>query len=198
MRSIITFFKLFLFISLFIACKTASVEATQRQMALQKQFAENLKFTIVSNAAKPLVTVGMSQLQNSGIIRPGSSISRFDLTTIENHLIMDSTQVDLFLPYYGERRMGGGYNTDAGIKYKGPVKDLVVEHNKDQGFYIIEFGVRDKTESLDIKIRLYQNLKTHIYINSTQRTSINYDGFAAVNENELDKNNKPVQSKTPK
>lgn len=40
--------------------------------------------------------------------------------------------------------------------------------------------MKNKTESFDVSIDLFQNLNTRININSTHRTSISYDGYAEV------------------
>lgn len=163
------------------ACQSAKIDATPKEMQLQKEFAETTAFKITSNWANPLPTKGMNALSNNGLIPPGSTASRINITQNTNYLSMEGSKVDVYLPFYGERRMGGGYNNNSGgIKYKGAVEKLTVEFNDKKKLYTISFVMKQKTESYDVTISLFQNLTTRISINSAHRTSISYDGYADV------------------
>lgn len=165
----------------FCGCKTANVEASPNQIQLQKDMAESTTFKITSNWANPMASTGMNALSNSGLLQPGNTASRINIASNNNHLIMEGTAVDVYLPFFGERRMGGGYNTSSGgIKYKGAVEKLNVEYNEKRKLYKISFVMKENTESYDVSIELFQNLTTRINIDSSHRTSIAYDGYAEV------------------
>jgi hypothetical protein len=163
------------------SCQTAKLAASPKQMQLQKEFAETTSFKITSNWANPLPTTGMNALSNSGLIPPGSTASRINIIQNSNYLSMEGSKVDVYLPFYGERRMGGGYNNNSsGIKYKGAVEKLKVAFNDKKKLYTISFVMKQKTESYDVTIDLFQNLTTRINIDSSHRTHISYDGVATA------------------
>jgi hypothetical protein len=163
------------------ACQSTKIDATPKQTQLQKEFAETTSFKITSNWANPLPTTGMNALSNSGLIPPGSTASRINIIQNSNYLSMEGSKVDVYLPFYGERRMGGGYNNNSsGIKYKGAVEKLKVAFNDKKKLYTISFVMKQKTESYDVTIDLFQNLTTRINIDSSHRTHISYDGVATA------------------
>jgi hypothetical protein len=175
-------FSLVIFLLTLQSCQTTKSVASPKQIQLQKEFAETTAFKINSNWANPMATASMNALSNSGLIAPGSSAGRIDISQNNNHLSIEGTKVDMVLPYFGERQMGGGYNTGktSGINYKGDIKDLSVEFNEKKKRYSISFSMSKSTESFDVTIDLFQNLTTRVNINSSHRTGISYDGVATA------------------
>lgn len=172
------------------SCKSAQIEATPEQVQIQKEFAETTTFTITSSWVNPMPTTSMNAINNSGLLMPGNSAGRIDISQTLNHLIMEGTTVDVDLPYFGERQIGGGYNTDkdSGMSFKGEVKKLAVNYNEKKKVYTITFNMNKGTESMSVTIDLFENLKTRININSSHRTSISYDGVAKASTEPLAEN----------
>ena len=175
------FYVLLICLYIFCGCKTSKVDASPKQIQLQKDMAEATTFKITSNWANPIATTSMNALSNSGLLQPGNTASRINIGSNNNLLIMEGPNVEVYLPFFGERRVGGGYNTSSGgIEYKGDVEKLNVEYNEKRKLYQISFVMKENTESYDVTIDLFQNLTTRINIDSSHRTSISYDGYAEV------------------
>jgi hypothetical protein len=160
------------------SCQTAKLAVSPKQMQLQKQFAETIAFKVKSNRAEPMTSSGMNALSNSGLRPPGSAIGSFDISLNSNHLTINGSKVDVFLPFYGERQMGVGYNDDSGINYKGDIQNLTVKFNEKRKQYSISFSMKNSTESFDVTLELFQNLYTRIKIICSHRSNISYDGYA--------------------
>lgn len=122
------------------SCQATKIDATLKQKQLQKEFAKTMAFKITSNWANPMVTTSMNALNNSGLIAPGSTANRFYISQGSNHLTIDGSKVDVDLPYFGERRMGGGYNDDNGIIYKGDIENLSVEFDEKKVFTVLHLA----------------------------------------------------------
>ncbi|GHA30864.1 hypothetical protein GCM10007103_10500 [Salinimicrobium marinum] len=92
-----------------------------------------------------------------------------------NSIRFQKDSIDLFLPYFGVRHMGGGYNTEGGLKYIGPVKNLEIVENENRNIEI-SFETTQDNENLDFRIMVYSNGNAHTTVNSSQRNSISYRG----------------------
>jgi len=160
------------------SCQVAKIEASQNKKQLQKEFAETLTFSIELEAASPMQTTAFNSLSNTNLIAPGNTVGRFNISQTSAYFRMEGDQVDMSLPYFGERRMGGGYNDDNGIEYKGKIDDLKVEFNEKKKYYRISFSAQKNTESFDVNIQLFQNLNIQMFINTSHRSNIRYDGYA--------------------
>ena len=161
------------------SCQTTKSAASDKQSQLQQEFARTLAFEVRSNWASPKTTSGMNALNNSGLIAPGNSVGRFDISRNSNYMTLDSTKVAVFLPFYGERQMRVDRNNDDNsISYTGDVKNLTVKYNEKKKRYDISFTMTKTIETFDVTIELFENLSTRTSINSTHRTGIVYDGYA--------------------
>lgn len=69
----------------------------------------------------------------------GQSIS---LTTNANQLKIQDGEADIFLPYFGVGRGGGGYNHEPGIKYKGIVRHYESAFKDENRKIIIKFDIK--------------------------------------------------------
>lgn len=143
------------FIISLMACGGA--KTTNEGMANLRELVNSRQFEIENQWANP------------------TSGSRVNLIGNNNFLRFNGDNVDIFLPYFGVRHAGGNYGgRDGGIIYKGPVKDLniVEEENK------IEMRFRGEKDSEDLQffVILYPNGNSHVVVNSSQRTSISYQG----------------------
>lgn len=102
--------------------------------------------------------------------------TQIDLIGNPNFIRFKGDTVDLFLPYFGVRHLGGDYGgRDGGIEYEGPVRNLEIEENADE--IILHFDAQEKTEDLSFQITLYPNGRANTSVNSSQRQAISYRGW---------------------
>lgn len=146
-----------------------------------KDIVAHQAFKLESEMAQPLATIGMSQLQNSGLLGPGNSASNISLIGNSNFLKIKGDSITSYLPYYGERRSSVGYGTDnSAVEFEGEVKNYTAVWNAKKQHYTITFQAKSNNELFDVRLVLYPNLKSYITLSSAARTSITYVG--KVNE----------------
>lgn len=134
-------------------------------------------FEIISNRAFPLATASLNSVLNSGLLPPGDSAGQINLIGNPNHLKVMGDSVAVYLPYYGERQMGGGYNTNgAGIQFKGTPTKMQITKDDAKKRYDIQFSMKDDSENFNVNITLFPNLTSMISVNSSQRFPIRYSG----------------------
>ncbi len=68
------------------------------------------------------------EIEHEWLIPMGGS--RINLIGNPNFIRFEKDSVDLFLPFFGERFSGGGYNSEGGIIYNGPLNDLEISKTK--------------------------------------------------------------------
>lgn len=103
--------------------------------------------------------------------------ARVSLIGNPNQIKFENDSVDVFLPFFGERYAGGGYDSDGGaIQYKGVPQDLQIKENPKEGSVLISFEGSRNTENLEFLITLYSNGVARTSVTSSQREQISYDG----------------------
>ncbi len=102
--------------------------------------------------------------------------SQVNLIGTPNHLTFKDGTVTAALPYFGERHAGTIYTRDGGVQFKGVPKALEIKESVKKGTQVIEFDIREQGELYDVRIMFYDNLTCSVYVVSTQRESIQYDG----------------------
>lgn len=136
---------------------------------------DSLHFT--ARWALPMGTQSMNSIGASGLLPPGSSVNRIDLIGSNSYLIVKGDSVEAHLPYYGERQIAGIYNAnDAGIRFKGVPRDFEMEFNEKRKAYEMAFSINDDDEAFDVNAVFFPNNKVSLYINSSQRLTIQYQG----------------------
>ncbi|SDL13411.1 protein of unknown function [Salinimicrobium catena] len=104
--------------------------------------------------------------------------SMIDLLSNPNYLRMKNDSVDLFLPYFGVRHMGGDYGgREGGIKYKGVAEDLEIDEANDESKIEITFEAEEGTENYNFRITLFPNGNASTHVTSSERNSISYRGI---------------------
>lgn len=103
-----------------------------------------------------------------------------------NHIRFSKDSVDIFLPYFGERQIGGGYgDRRGGIIYQGEPEELSIEENEKKQRIVLKFNGRQDNEILSFIITLYPDGNAHTSVNSSQRDAISYRGdFKVLPEKE--------------
>lgn len=137
---------------------------------------KKMRFKVTS--ANPVVTNALSQIAQSGLIPPGSSINRINLAGAGNFLKIYGDSVSANLSYYGERQIGGGYNNNTGIKFNGVPDTFEIVKDDTKKSYRIKFNIREQTESFNVYVQINRGLAGTIAITSSHRTGITYTGIA--------------------
>lgn len=157
----------------------SSKNATQAEIDNLNALVESKTFEIEAEWAEPQATNAMTQIANAGMLPTGSNAGNINLIGNSNFFRMKKDTVAAYLPYFGERQMGGSYGgRDIGIEFEGVPENLVISEDKENS-YKISFKIKDKnttTENYNVIVRLYPSLSSTIYVNSSQKNSIRYRG----------------------
>lgn len=103
--------------------------------------------------------------------------SRINLIGNPNFIRFKGDSVDVFLPYFGVRRSGGGYGgRDGGIEFEGLARNLSIEEDDSRERITIKFEGRQRSESLSLTIMLFANGNASTAVNSSERDPIFYQG----------------------
>ncbi|WP_421809455.1 DUF4251 domain-containing protein [Flagellimonas sp.] len=132
---------------------------------------------ITARWARPMPDQALTSIANAGLISPGSSINRIDITGSGSYLrvIQDSVMADL--SYFGQRQIGGTYNPrKGGIHFKGLAKDFTVEPTKKGDGYTIQFSVNEGVENYQVTAHVFPSQISNISVVSSHRGPIWYDG----------------------
>ncbi|MGB3607477.1 MAG: DUF4251 domain-containing protein [Psychroserpens sp.] len=160
-----------------MSCASSKSSATLSEIAKLDDIVTSKTFKIESIWAMPQVTNSLASLQNSGLIAPGNSINRMNISGISNHLTVSQDSISSRLPYYGEVQMPSGYNgsDDNSITFDGLVTDYKAVKNKDNS-YTITFDAKSNNENFNVTILMYTSLQTEMILNGAKRFSIRYSG----------------------
>jgi hypothetical protein len=105
-----------------------------------------------------------------------SQYSRVNLIGNPNRIKFEEDTVEVFLPFFGERYAGGGYNADGAIQFKGIPKELKIKEKPEKGAVELSFEGNRNTENLDFQITIFSNGVARTSVTSSQREHISYDG----------------------
>ncbi|AKA36380.1 DUF4251 domain-containing protein [Flagellimonas lutaonensis] len=179
MRTLFKFLFVLLLVSV-VGCGTSSIpKASPEQLAELENLVENKKIFFEAEWAMPLTTNSLNQISNAGLLPPGSTANQINLIGNNNFLKIDGDSVSAYLPYYGERQMGGVYNqSNAGIKFEGVPTDFEISKDDKKNTYSIKFDVNDRSEAFQVNMTLFPNMTASVNINSNERFSIRYQGKA--------------------
>ncbi len=176
--------KLVKFIWLFIAivclgCASKKAQVPEATTEELDQLITEKSFEIISDWAQPLATNVILQFSNVGLLPAGSNAGNINLIGNPNYLQINDTVVKAFLPFYGERRMGGSLsNIRSAIQFEDTPKEFKIDKAKKDS-YKISFRVADKyipNENYLVQIQVFPNLSSILNVNSSHRTYIQYRG----------------------
>lgn len=120
-----------------------------------------------------LIESGEFEIQHDWIST--QSGARINLIGNPNFIRFKNDSVHLFLPYFGERFSGGGYNSEGGIVYEGPLRNFEMKET-DKNRRIIKFRTEQDSESLDFVINIFPEGSVTTRVNSTERSFVSYQG----------------------
>ncbi|ALM07036.1 hypothetical protein SB49_03885 [Sediminicola sp. YIK13] len=159
-----------------IGCGTSSTTVKSTKQKLE-ELVRAKSFQIECDWAVPLMTNSLNSISNAGFLPLGSTGNQINLIGNPNFLKVEGDTISAYLPYFGERQMGGAYsNSDNAIQFKGIPKNYEVMEDRKTGSKEISFNINNKTESFRVFITLSPNLTSNINVNSSERFSIRYRG----------------------
>lgn len=163
---------------LLAGCKSSSTTSeSERQWLANQMDSKELKAEF--DFVLPMTTNSLVQLGNAGMFPAGSNAGRISLLGNQGRFTMKGDSVIADLPYFGERQLGGSYNPkDVGINFKGVADDLVIEKNKKNNGYEIQFDIGSTTSSEQFRVNLFifPNKTARMSVNSNQRFRVGYEG----------------------
>lgn len=174
---------------LFVGCASSSKTYTvsDRDTSELDSLMASKSFQILSDWAQPQVTNAVAQLGNAGLFPPGSNASNISLIGNANYFKIEGEVLSGYFPYYGERQMGGAYNSNnTQIEFEGVPLEYELKRGKKDS-YEMRFSINDKnssTENYQVTVQVYPNLSSVIRVFSSHRFPIRYKGHAKLIEDE--------------
>ena len=171
---------LVLLIALFLfSCKSSTPSLSAEASKELQGWIENRSFEIKSDRANPKVSNGLNPL-NSEVYGAGSNASSINLVGNPNYLRVHQDSVFAHLPFYGTRqRLQLGKNTGA-IQLATIVQNYSSLYKEAKNRTAIHFEAKEGSEIYDVNITVFGNGRTTIHVNSSQRSSISYEGNIAA------------------
>ncbi|PIB25755.1 DUF4251 domain-containing protein [Maribacter sp. 4G9] len=162
---------------LLIGCKsTSKVAYTPEGIASFRDLIDKKSFKFIAETANPTMTNGMNALANAGLWPPGSTVSNIMLQGNNDYLEVHGDSISADLPYFGERQMGGGYDSNTGISFKGIPSHYKEEYDASKNEMRITFTITENLESYRVTLSAFPNKRATVIINSAQRFPIRYLG----------------------
>lgn len=167
----------FTLLLVFCACSTSrkTVYSDKTAELIQKQ-----QFRVVNDWANPLVSNAVVSV--NALLGPQSNAQRINLIGNPNYLEIKGDSVKAYLPYFGERHMGGGYNRVSQAIQFEQATNLQIDYIESKNLSRIRFDARDGSEAYNVILEVFDNGKTNLIVNSSQRNTIRYDGAIAALE----------------
>lgn len=158
----------------FVSCSSLKYNATDAEIANLKDIVKSKKIALSFDWAQPIgLNMGVTGLQS--LMPPGSTTNNINLIGNPNFLNINKDSIHMDLPYYGQQQLGRGYNTnDTGVSFKGTPYKTETEFKENK--YILKYWLDSKYDDYRIIITLFANKKSVLRVNSSHRTTINYDG----------------------
>lgn len=159
------------------ACGSANrTTYTPEEIDTFKSFIDNKSYEFVAATASPIPSTGMTAIANSGMLPPGSTAANIQLQGNYNYVKVAGDSISAYLPYYGERQSGGGYNSDAGIIFNDVPSSYKENFDPDKNEMKIIFTISEGVETYRVTMNIFPNNKTTVIVTSTQRFAIRYLG----------------------
>lgn len=152
--------------------KALKLEKAQKAYEQTKSVIDNITYVFDAEWMYPRNSSQVNLINNPGFIK-----------------FKSDNQLDMYLPYFGVIRIGGGLTQPAGIQHKGEITSYKVVHNDDKQSSIITFQAKTSTELYDISMTVYSSGTTSIFVSSSKRDGIRYRGqISALEEEAITKN----------
>ncbi|WP_051935927.1 DUF4251 domain-containing protein [Salegentibacter sp. Hel_I_6] len=119
-----------------------------------------------------LIESGKFEIQHDWLTSQGGG--RVNILDNPNFIRFKNDSVNLFLPFFGERFSGGGYNLEGGFIYEGPLNNYEIEEDKNRR--IIKFRTKQNSEIIDFTVNIFPEGNVTTRVNSSERSFISYQG----------------------
>ncbi|WP_274475442.1 DUF4251 domain-containing protein [Mangrovimonas aestuarii] len=107
-----------------------------------------------------------------------------DMVNNPNHIRVNEKNVDAFLPFYGERYVGGSYRNNGAIEFNQEVHDYNVSYNDEKQIITISFRAINESDTINFRLQVSHEGWATVYIRSVQRSQITYYGQLSELEND--------------
>jgi hypothetical protein len=166
-------------------CGNTKTYTEQEQQEYQnlKDMITSQKLEIQSDYARPMANSGLMQVANTNILGSGNSANNINISGNSNILTIKGDSISGYFPYFGEVQFGGGYpgSNHQGIEFKDVPEDYQMIVNDEKHTVNINFKIDDQyrnNEHYNVFITLFPNNRSIVQVNSTNRSSIEYSGYA--------------------
>ena len=164
--------------SLLIGCKSAQNPEDLAQYEALEEWIESKNFEIESTWANPTVTFAVQSIANASLFPPGSNPGNISLIGNPNYFRVINDSLSIYLPYFGEREIGGAYNSqNQGIVFDGIPEQFEITKNPDKSEIKILVKCSKNLESYRMRLQIHANKNATINVNSNQRNTISYQGI---------------------
>lgn len=161
-----------------IGCSSTQMPIDPAKEKELKDMIMNKEFKLLMNTASPLNTMEINQF--AFMLPNGSTPNRILLTGGEDYFKMSGDSISADMAYFGTRQLGGEYNyKKGGIIFNGAYKSYKMKYDDKKKMYTLSYRINNKRESFNINVKIWPNWKCEVYINTSHRTAINYNGFVA-------------------
>lgn len=164
----------FIFTFLIFGIMSCKSTATAVEISYMKKAVSDENLIITATAALPVELMNVRGIEN--LLPFGSSTAYINLSNLDNHIKIVKDSLQLYMPYYGEHHISKGYGTSGGFEFKGTPEKKSIHFQAKDSSYLLEYWLDTEEENLRIAIRLFSNKKSRFTINSSNRTTISYQG----------------------
>ncbi len=160
-----------------VSCKSTFTEENRQELiAIQEDLMVD-SFQFKANTALPFQTQALNNVANDLLLQTGNSTARINLQGNNYSVKIVEQEAQFNLPFYGERRLSGGYNADnAGYEFTGPLKSKSSKIDDKNGYLNYSFSTSNTIETIDVELHIYNVNNVRMSINSSHRTFMEYEG----------------------
>lgn len=177
-KDIMRYIGIILVLLFIIGCGSTQMTVDPAKEQELKDMIMNKEFKLLMNTASPLNTLDISQL--SFMLPNGSTPSRIFLNGGEDYFKMSGDTISADMAYFGTQQLGGEYNSNkAGIIFNGAYNEYHMKYDEEKKIYTLSYKINNKRESFNINVKIWLNWKCEVYINTSHRSAINYNGFVS-------------------
>ena len=162
-----------------VSCSVNKIDSKEGFKKISDRFDSNETIRIDVTSANPLNTYATQTVLNQLMRNSGDNASRIDLLGDGHYLEFNSNRAVANLPFFGERRQNVGYNSsnDSGINFDEKPEDFKVDILEDRNKIEASFEASQGIEIFEVDVVIYGNGNAVIYISSSSRTRIEYEGI---------------------
>jgi hypothetical protein len=158
------------------SCKGTDPAVKAAQAEQTKVLVESGNYEITMSWANPMLTNELAQLSNANLLPMDSRGGQINLQGTSNYIKKHGDSLEVYLPYYGTRQMGGAMGTNSAIEFNGIPKDYKLVYKEAKLVSEISFTMDEGTEQYQVNITVWASKQTTVRVNSSHRTSISYTG----------------------